>query len=409
MKINKTFIIIAAHLLILLLLTSCSSKVREYYSGIITDETGAPIQGVLIREDLLTGNNGTTDSTGYFKIKRTHNTLPDLILSKKGYRTDTVRMVWLMHGEKEMYSDFLTKSSSKRVMYEIIYKDSTLNWSDKLRYFDNDSIEMSRDGRLMYTQYLNRGKGEIIYRYYNFGETTREVYNIDTELNEIHFRAYNGYDRDSVEYTGYVSSSDSVPDLLKDNWGDYFCVGVIKKKKGGELLSESYHLWRSFEHFVKGKDEDAIGEKTSYRHDNGYEITKYTDEGRIYWDYYPNGQLKRHGDVKWIYGGMFSTFLVSFDSLGHKKEEINWEHLYPEWGESYNHTFIIEITREYYPNGRLKFLMKTKAFSQSDGYRCGTWVYYDKQGKVVKKEKYGDCYNFELEDKYFEGNFEKEE
>lgn len=393
-----------------LIIVSCGgSKLQDHYAGFVVDEAGEPISGVLIRENLPAGNNDTTNSVGYFEIKRTDNILPDLIFSKKGYRTDTVQMVWLMHGEKEMYSDLITKDSSKWVMREIICRDSTLNWSDKLHFFDNDSIEMRRDGQLMYTQYLNRGKGKIIYRYYDYhGTVEREVCNIDIEIGQIHFRDYHKYDAKNIKNTGYISASDLIPNPLNDDWSEYHYVGVIRTVRGEQLLSETYLLWQSPEDCVAGRNGEYIAKKEYYDDDNSYRITKYTDSGTINWYYYPNGQLHSHGDNESLYGGTFSTFFVSYDSLGRKTEEINWKHSYPEWGTSYNDTFSVMTTRKYYTNGKLKSLTKMKSFCESDGYRCGTWIYYDERGRILKTENYGNCDNFKLEKKYADVNFSED-
>ena len=291
-----------------------------------------------------------------------------------------------------------------------VFRDSTLNGSDKLHFFDNDSIEMRRDGRLMYTQYLNRRKGEIIYRYYDYhGPVQREVYSMDMDMaiGQLHFRYYNPYVSESIENKGYLSAADSIPDLLKEDLGEYWRIGVIKAVQNNELLSERYILWRSSEDCIAGQNEDYIGEK-QYYDDNSYEIEKYTDSGTDYWHYYPNGQLKEHWINEGLYGATFSTFFVSYDSLGYKTKEINWEHSFPEWGISYNHTFSVETTQKYYQSGKLKSLTKKKSFCEQDSYRCGTWVYYDEQGKVQKTETYGDCYSFELEEKYNEVNYEDE-
>lgn len=407
----KKTLILTGILLSTLYIVSCGSlKLPDHYSGFVIDEAGKPISGVLVREDLPIGNNDTTDSAGYFKIKRA-GSLCDLIFSKKGYRTDTVEMAWpVVRGEKEMYSDLITKDTSKWVMREIVYRDSTLSWPDKLHIFDNDSIEMRRDGRLMYTQYLNRGRGEIIYRYYDYqGTVEREVYNIDMEMGEIHFRDYNKYESKNIERRGYLSTPDSMPDLLKDNLGEYWRIGVIKAMRGEELLSEKYISWRSSENCIAGRYDNCIGIKTYYNDDNRYEIEKRTEDSIAYWLYYPNGQLHEYWANKSLYGARFTSFSVSYDSLGHKTKEINWEHLFPEWGTSYNDTFSVATIRKYYPNGRLKSLTKMKSFCESEAHRCETWVYYDEMGKILKTENYGDCYNFELEEKYNDATFPEDQ
>lgn len=389
---------------------SCrNSKLRDHYAGFVVDKEGTPISGVLVREGFTDGNKDTTDTTGYFQIKRTENVMGDLVFSKKGYQTDTVEVIWVMHGEIKMYSDLITSDTSGWVMREIIYRDSILNWSDKLRIYENDSIEMSRDGRVLYTQYLNRQQDEIIYRYYHYdGTPRREVYNTDMRLGQIHFRDFYQHDKDGIENIGYLSTFDSIPNPSNEDWSKYRYISVIKSVLGDLLLSEKYLFWESLENYAAGQYGESILRKVYNKKDNSYYITRYMEDGTIDWHYYPNGQLQSHEIYKSMYGGNFSTFDISYDSVGNKIEETNWKHLYPKWGESYNHTFSIETKREYYSNGKLKSLTKMKSFAESDVYRCGTWIYYDQKGKVLKTEKYGDCYNFELEDEYADFNFYEE-
>lgn len=290
----------------------------------------------------------------------------------------------------------------------IIYRDSTLNSAEKLRFFDNDSIEMRSDGRLVYTQYLNCKRGEIIYRYYKYGTVEREVYSIDMEMGQIHFRDYHKYADKDIENTGYLSVPDSIPYLLKDDLGEYFRVGVIKETRGEELLSETYLLWRSAEDCNTGQNGDWIGKRAYDKDGNISQIDKYAKGCISSWLYYPNGQLSDFGMSKLIYSALFPTCHVSYDSLGNKTNEMSWENLFPEWGRGYNDTFSVGTIREYYQSGGLKSLTKKKSFCESGEYRCGTWIYYDERGKILKTEQYGNCYNFKLEEKYNDDNFSED-
>ncbi|MDR2921621.1 MAG: carboxypeptidase-like regulatory domain-containing protein [Tannerella sp.] len=110
--------IILSGIIISTLLTSChTAKTHDYYSGFVVDEAGNAISGVSVCEDLFIENNTLTDENGYFKFKRTENWIPNLIFSKAGFKTDTISMVWLMHGEKEMYSSIVTTDSSSIVLH----------------------------------------------------------------------------------------------------------------------------------------------------------------------------------------------------------------------------------------------------------------------------------------------------
>lgn len=102
----------------LLILTFCSERINDHYSGIVLDELGRPLEGVLVREDYFsegyTENRCITDSNGYFKFNRTG--LPEVILSKDGYLNDTINLIWHQHGETTEYSEIVKKDSSILVL-----------------------------------------------------------------------------------------------------------------------------------------------------------------------------------------------------------------------------------------------------------------------------------------------------
>ena len=389
---------------------SCqNSKVRDCYAGFVVDEMGMPISGVSItRDGLIAENRDTTDLKGYFSIKRTDNFLFDLIFSKKGYQTDTVRMVWLMHGEKEMYSDLVTSDTSRWIMREVVYRDSIMNTSDKLRIYENDSIEMYRDEKLLYTQYLNRDQSEVVYRHYNYiGQPERVVYATNMEIGQLHFRDLQT--SEEYESIGYLSTSDSIPSPENEDWSKYKYVSVVKSQKNGILYAEEYIAWESLEDWIVARDGEQFVSKKYNNDSNEYEIEKWTGDSIVYSSYYANGQLKTYFVNQSLYGGIFTTFYVSYDSLGHTIEKTNYEFRYPECGKSYNDTFIVATTQEYYPNGRLKFKKKIKSYAESDDYRCGVWIQYSEEGKILNTIKYGDCYNLILEDEYNDHNLSEVE
>ena len=112
---KKTVIILSV-----ILLTACSVKINNYYSGFAVDEMDKPISGVLvckcfglINYEINKEVCDTTDERGHFFINREKELLHYLTFTKEGYITDTIPMVWLMHGEKEMYSPFVTSDSTK--------------------------------------------------------------------------------------------------------------------------------------------------------------------------------------------------------------------------------------------------------------------------------------------------------
>lgn len=101
-----------------LLLSSCFETTNDYYSGIIVDELDRPVANVLVKEDLVDAYafKKLTDNNGYFKFKRNEGVLPDIILSKEGFETDTIPMVWTHAGESIEYSDLIKKDSSRFIL-----------------------------------------------------------------------------------------------------------------------------------------------------------------------------------------------------------------------------------------------------------------------------------------------------
>ncbi len=93
---------------------SCRSiHIHDYYAGFVVDQLGNPVDSVMVKEDWGERSNITySDKKGYFRMNRLENCLPDLIFSKEGYQSDTVRMAWIQHGEVAMYSPLPTSASS---------------------------------------------------------------------------------------------------------------------------------------------------------------------------------------------------------------------------------------------------------------------------------------------------------
>lgn len=111
-----------SYILLIALFTSCrGTHVNNYYSGFVVDESGNPVDSVLIKEDVSEeyANKTLAGKNGYFKMDRAEMRLCNLIFLKEGYQSDTIRMVWLQHGEKEMYSPLLTEDSSQVIIRKL--------------------------------------------------------------------------------------------------------------------------------------------------------------------------------------------------------------------------------------------------------------------------------------------------
>ncbi|MCD8418796.1 hypothetical protein J2Q11_13770 [Tenacibaculum finnmarkense genomovar finnmarkense] len=93
-------------ILALLLLNGCKTKPLLYQGYVYYDNQ--PLVNVVVKKEHKNQDLTKTDSTGYFKIKKTPNSLTSLIFIKEGFKIDTVPSVWSQHGEKINYT-FLNK------------------------------------------------------------------------------------------------------------------------------------------------------------------------------------------------------------------------------------------------------------------------------------------------------------
>jgi hypothetical protein len=104
--------------LCLLTIAGCAETVRDYYSGIVTDESGRPVQDALVKEEgpMAYPHEQLTDKNGYFKFERTRGVLPNIIISKVGYVSDTIRLVYSMHGERLEHSPMISADSTLLIL-----------------------------------------------------------------------------------------------------------------------------------------------------------------------------------------------------------------------------------------------------------------------------------------------------
>lgn len=109
--------------ILLLTLFSCKSA-NDFYQGRVTDEDNQPLKGVIVSEDGKKDRQTQTDENGYFKLDRTPEWLGELVFSKHGYKTDTVRTVRSRAGE-QIYYNFIYSDTTQVKLHREESKDLT--------------------------------------------------------------------------------------------------------------------------------------------------------------------------------------------------------------------------------------------------------------------------------------------
>ncbi len=99
---------------LIICLFSCKEK-PTHYQGVVVDQNSQPLSNVKISLRDEANIFANTNNNGYFKLKKDPDLLSDLIFSKKGYKIDTVRTVWIQNGEQEEYL-FLNKEVDTLVL-----------------------------------------------------------------------------------------------------------------------------------------------------------------------------------------------------------------------------------------------------------------------------------------------------
>jgi len=227
------------------------------------------------------------------------------------------------------------------------------------------------------------------------------IYTMAIPDNGIHYKIYDtignlreiAYARriplafDSVDYYGTVMYP--YPDSIVQ----YYNNGVIQATGFVEYEAEDYQ-YASNSHWTIKYEYDSTGILIN-------KITATEPDG-IDWrfistSYYRNGNIKE----KYIQGshgsGGACLGITKWDSLGYKTKEYQYDYKFPEWGESQYDRFCVETIIEYYPNGKVKQITKTKSFYESDECPCGQWVYYDEKEQKIRTEQHKPCNNFLIE------------
>lgn len=102
---------------LMICLFSCEESPKHYH-GIIVDQNLKPLSNVKIKLENNPIVFTSSNKDGFFKLKKDPDLLSNLIFSKKGYKIDTVKTVWIQSGEQEEYI-FLNKEVDTIVLKKI--------------------------------------------------------------------------------------------------------------------------------------------------------------------------------------------------------------------------------------------------------------------------------------------------
>lgn len=295
-----------------------------------------------------------------------------------------------------------------KILPKVVFsKYRNLTYDYRELHYRNDSIYYFRisDNKLESIKYTSGiSLGQPFYKtYYPTGELENIVYNVDsTSYGVMRYQSF--FESGRLKAKVYTRRIDPLfadePDTFKRT------DSLVMYSKDGLETEIGNITYTDEDSYLKGKMyKGYYGEWSTYNA-NGTLIEwqmpldgqGYGNPRKAYKSYYNNGQLKEYHIQGDMYAGGVSVETICYDSLGHKTEHTTYEHLMPDWGTSYNHTFSIATTKQYYPNGKIKAIEKVKSFGESDIYKCGKWLYYNERGNVIRAETYGSCYNFELEE-----------
>lgn len=287
------------------------------------------------------------------------------------------------------------------VTYSKQYKEVHYGADSVYYYQQKDSILE----KIIYKTDIISGS-PIIKKFYPTGEQEMIVYHADSTMYGV-LRYKSFFKSGKLQSVAYTQKKDTF--FTDDEYYDFVRTDslIIYAENGSEtrIGNITYTNRDSYENAMTHQAYN--GARRTYNAD-GILIEEdipldgkgYGNPQKAYKSYYTNGQLRSYHIQGDMYAGGVGLEYLKYDSLGNKVEHVTFEHLYPEWGQSYNDTFSISTIKEYYPNGKMKSIKKEKAFAQSEGYKCGKWIYYDNKGNIIRTETYGDCYNFELEEEY---------
>ena len=156
--------------------------------------------------------------------------------------------------------------------------------------------------------------------------------------------------------------------------------------------------------YMKVLKNGKLFSKTEFQHEVD---TEFYDNGKPeivregpWWDFdckyktfYRNGKLKSESQQGIACAmGIQVGEQLDYDSLGNLLDKISFNNICDTIYNSGHNTWTIATTIEYYPGNKMKAKkMNTSGYESGGDCPCGTWEYYDKNGNLVKKEKYPDC------------------
>ncbi|MDQ3111550.1 MAG: hypothetical protein M3R17_16810 [Bacteroidota bacterium] len=185
-------------------------------------------------------------------------------------------------------------------------------------------------------------------------------------------------ENDSIPVSGKIALPGDTVDTMY-HYTPYSQIVMEIKNKGKVISQKVFELQSDTSYYSNGKPQFVNVGNSPF-------------DSKIF-EYYSNGKLKRVSRQGVEFGcGMRVGKELNYDSLGNLVTEIIYDNYLPKDAGGCHETYTVISTTEYYSNKSIKLHKQEEtAYEAGQECPCGMWEFYDKNGKLVRKEKFGSC------------------
>lgn len=276
------------------------------------------------------------------------------------------------------------------------------------RFSDDSLVWYGHRMAVIEVEYLSAVAGDMLFAFYDNGIKHEEVYRVDGG-GQLHFATLPA--EGETRLVAYSLPDDfDIPPYYTEEHEFVRYDSVTQYRPDGSVKAKGLYQYDTPKDYLRGigwprvwheyDEQGHISQTTRHR------ICDHTQT--VYTHYHPNGRVKSETVQSLKFASWTMLSHVEYDLLGRKMLDIQCENSMEEDKSSQYDIFSVLTKKEYYPGGTLRQVSRYKAFYESDEVRCGEWVYYSPQGKVARRERYCDCYNYTLEDGKSDDEYENE-